>query len=405
MLKWEEQMNIKFLVGQGHSIRQTAKLSGHSRNTVRGVVREKSAQKVKENRGRKSKLTDFKEYLRERSLKTGLSGIRLWEEITRMGYQGSVSAVRRFLQTIEKSEISPKATVRFETPPGEQSQVDWAETGYFLDSEGVKRKIYAFVMVLSYSRMLFIEFVTDISTETLIACHQRAFAYFGGYTRRILYDNMKQVRLNQSEWNPLFQDFLQHYGIVANTHRPYRARTKGKVERAVLYLRDSFLKGREFENLADLQQQGFIWQEETANRRVHATTQEKPCERFKVEQLIGLEQVAEYRLVSKASRKVSADGFVHYLGSRYSVEPKAVGKTVLIEQDEQIIRVKSADLIIAEHYLSAKKNAEIINPEHQAEMWKLSLGNAPVPSSKKLQVMFNQEVAVTPLVLYEEVIG
>lgn len=405
MLKWEEQMNIKFLVGQGHSIRQTAKLSGHSRNTVRSILREKSSANKSENRGRKSKLADFKNYLRTRFLETGLSGTRLFEEISKMGYQGTISPVRRFLQTVEKEDISPKATVRFETPPGEQAQVDWAEVGYFLDAAGIRRKIYAFVMVLSYSRMLFVEFVSDISTETLIACHQKAFAYFGGYTRKILYDNMKQVRLNQNEWNPLFEDFLNHYGIVAQTHRPYRARTKGKVERAVLYLRDSFLKGREFENLADLQNQGFTWQEETANKRVHATTQEKPCERFKQEQLIGVEQVTEYRLVSKTVRKVSVEGFIHYRGSRYSVEPNAVGKTVLVEQDEQIIRVKSHDLIIAEHFLSTRKNAEVINAEHQAKMWKLSLGKTPIPSSRKLQVLFNGEVAVTPLVRYEEVIG
>ena len=405
MLKWEEQMEIKFLVGQGHSIRQAARLSGHARNTVRSVIRPGNIEPKPESRGRKSKLVDFKEYLRARYSETGLSGVRLCEEITAMGFTGSVSAVRRFLQTIEKGGISPKATVRFETPPGEQAQVDWAEIGYFLDEDGIKRKIYAFLMVLGFSRMLFIEFVTDISTETLIKCHQKAFAYFGGYTRKILYDNMKQVRLSRDEWNPLFQDFLFHYGIVANTHRPYRARTKGKVERAVLYLRDSFLKGREFENLADLRQQGFHWQEETANLRVHATTKEKPSELFKSEKLIPLGQVAEYRLAAKVSRKVSAEGFVHYAGSRYSVMPQAVGKTVLIEQDEQLLRVKSDDLIIAEHQVSARKNADVINPEHAAEMWKLSLGKTPVPNSGKLQVMFNSEVAVTPLQRYEEVIG
>ncbi|MBA4185088.1 MAG: IS21 family transposase [Acidobacteria bacterium] len=405
MLKWEEQMDIKFLVGQGHSIRQVAKLSGHARNTVRSVIRPRENQPQRESRGRKSKLTDFKEYLRARYLETGLSGVRLCEEIAAMGFTGSVSAVRRFLQTIEKGGISPKATVRFETPPGEQAQVDWAEIGYFLDENGIKRKIYAFLMVLSFSRMLFIEFVTDISTETLIACHQKAFAYFGGYTRRILYDNMKQVRLSQTEWNPLFQDFLGHYGIIGNTHRPYRARTKGKVERAVLYLRDSFIKGRAFENLADLQTQCLVWQETVANCRVHATTREKPSELFKSEQLISLRQVAEYRLVSKASRKVSAEGFVHFAGSRYSVAPQAVGKTVLIEQDEQLLRVKSDDLIIAEHQVSARKNADVIDPEHLTEMWKLSLGKTPVPNSRKLQVMFNDEVAMTPLQRYEEVIG
>jgi len=405
MLKWEEQMDIKFLVGQGHSIRQVAKLTGRARNTVRSVIRPGNNEPKAESRGRKSKLTDFKEYLRIRYSETGLSGVRLCEEITAMGFTGSVSAVRRFLQTIEKGGISPQATVRFETPPGEQSQVDWAEIGYFLDEDGIKRKIYAFLMVLSYSRMLFLEFVTDISTETLIACHQKAFVYFGGYTRRILYDNMKQVRLSRDEWNPLFQDFLAHYGIVAGTHRPYRARTKGKVERAVLYLRDSFIKGRKFENRADLQTQSLIWQETVANCRVHATTKQKPCELLKSEQLIPLGQVTEYRLVSKASRKVSADGFVHYGGSRYSVAPQAVGKTVLVEQDEQILRVKSDDLIIAEHQVSIKKNAEVIDAEHLAEMWKLSLGQAAVPSSQKLQILFNSEVTVTPLQRYEEVIG
>jgi transposase len=372
---------------------------------VRSILRGKSTENNQEKRGRKSKLADYKDYLRQRFLETGLSGTRLCEEITKMGYQGTVSPVRRFLQTLEKTEISPKATVRFETPPGEQAQVDWAEIGYYLDENGKKRKVYAFVMVLSFSRMLFVEFVTDISTETLIVCHQKAFEHFGGYTRKILYDNMKQVRLSKDEWNPLFADFLNHYGIIANTHRPYRARTKGKVERAVLYLKDNFIKGREFENLADLQNQGLIWQVEIANKRVHATTQEKPCELFKSEQLMALEQVKEYKIVSKTTRKVSSEGFVNYLGSRYSVEPKAVGKTVLIEQDEQIIRVKSEDLIIAEHFVSVKKNAEIINPEHQSQMWKLSLGKTLIPSSKKLQVMFNQQVAVTPLVRYEEVIG
>lgn len=405
MLKWEEQMDIKFLVGQGHSIRQVAKLSGHARNTVRSVMRPGNTEPQPESRGRKSKLTDFKGYLRARYLETGLSGVRLGEEITAMGFTGSVSAVRRFLQTIEKGGISPKATVRFETPPGEQAQVDWAEIGYFLDEAGIERKIYAFLMVLSYSRMLFVEFVTDISTESLIACHQKAFAYFGGYTRKILYDNMKQVRLSPTTWNPLFQDFLGHYGIIAKTHRPYRARTKGKVERAVLYLRDGFLKGREFENLADLRQQGFHWQEEVANRRIHATTKEKPVELLKSEQLLPSANITPYRLAAKASRKVSAEGFVHYAGSRYSVSPQAVGKTVLVEQEEQILRVKSDDLIIAEHQISTKKNADVINAEHVAEMWKLSLGKTPIPSSRKLQVMFNSEVAATPLQHYEEVIG
>lgn len=406
MLKWEEQMEVKFIAEQGHSIRRTAAITGHARNTVRSILRGRRAEKpMNETRGRKSKIGDYAVYLEERYLKTGLSGTRLCEEIRQMGFTGSVSAVRRFLQKIERPGIAPTATVRYETPPGEQAQVDWAEIGYYADENGERRKIYAFVMVLGYSRMMYVDYVTDISAETLIACHQRAFAYFGGYTRRILYDNMKQVRLSREEWNPLFRDFLDHYGIAGATHRPYRARTKGKVERAVHYLRDGFLKGREFASLADLRGQYLVWQEETANARVHATTKEKPCERFARERLIPLTGVAEYRVVGRTTRKVSAEGYVGYNGSRYSVDPQAVGKTVLVEHSEQTIRVRAGDLVIAEHSVSRKKNAEVVDPKHRAEMWKLSVGGKAVPSSAKLRMLFDSNVDTASLMRYEEVIG
>lgn len=125
-----------------------------------------------------------------------------------------------------------RATVRFETLPGEQAQVDWAECGYYLDETGERRKVYAFVMILGFSRMLYVEFTTSMQLPELIGCHERAFDYFGGFPRQILYDNMKQVRLSPGEWNPLMQDFWQHYGIVPKTCRPYRPRTKGNARYA-----------------------------------------------------------------------------------------------------------------------------------------------------------------------------
>ncbi len=234
MLSWEAGMEIKDLYRQGHSIRSTALLSGHSRNTVRRVLRPM----VKSNkRGRKSQLAPFSDYLRKRYLETGLSGVRLCEEIKQMGYGGAVDAVQRFLKQLdEPRKALEKATVRFETPPGEQAQVDWAEIGSFLDEAGERRKVYAFVMILAFSRMLFVQFTTSMKLAELIGCHQAAFEFFGGWTHRILYDNMKQVCLSQTEWNPLMQDFLSHHGIQPLTCRPYRPRTKGKVERAIRYL-------------------------------------------------------------------------------------------------------------------------------------------------------------------------
>ncbi len=124
----------------------------------------------------------------------GLDAVRLLDEIRLQGFVGSVQTVRRFITELRADHrINKKLTVRFETPPGEQAQCDWAEVGHFPGPNGIMVRIYAFVMVLSYSRFLYVEFTRSMRMETLIRCHQNAFAFFGGWPKRILYDNMRQV--------------------------------------------------------------------------------------------------------------------------------------------------------------------------------------------------------------------
>jgi transposase len=248
----EEWMEVKELYRQGHSIRHICRMTAYSRNTVRKILREAGPlRRARKERG--SKLDEYKAYLKKRYEVTGLSAVRLAEEIRGMGFNGSVDIVRRYVRELDRRGVPDKATVRFETPPGEQAQVDWAEAGTYMDGQGLKRKIYAFVMVLSFSRMLYVEFTRSMRIEELIRCHEHAFEYFGGWTHTILYDNMAQVRLPSGRLNPLMEDFLSHHGINPKTHRPYRPRTKGKVERSIRYLKDNFLKGREFADLADVQ--------------------------------------------------------------------------------------------------------------------------------------------------------
>lgn len=394
-------MEIKDLHKQGYSMRQVARLTGHSRNTVKRVLHPVEKQNAK--RGRKSKLAPFADYLRERYLATELSGVRLCEEIRQMGYTGAVDAVQRFLQQLDlPRRTMERATVRYETPPGEQAQVDWADVGSFLDETGKRRKVYAFVMILSFSRMLYVEFTTSMKLEQLLACHQRAFEYFGGFPRRILYDNMKQVRLSPSEWNPLMQDFLRHYNIAPTTCRPYRPRTKGKVERAIRYLKDNFLKGRQFADFADLQTQSFCWQTEIANCRIHATTGRQPTELLAAEQLIPLGAVPAYRLTQSYSRRVDAEGFVRLAGSRYSVPPQAVGQKVLVELGEQRVRVRLGAVIIADHAPATRGGECIAQSAHVAEMWRLAMVRTPVPSKPADRVLFEQTVTARSLSVYEE---
>lgn len=169
--------------------------------------------------------------------------------------------------------------------------MDW---GFFEDhlvyEDGKWKKLYCFLMILGYSRMRYIEFVTDMSTNTLIRCHQNAFRYFGGYSEEILYDNMKQVVIKRllkqedSTLNRQFEDFAGFYGFKPILCRPYRGQTKGKVERTVQFVRDNFMVGIKYNSLVDLNGQALAWCNKV-NGKVHATTNEIPFERLKKESL------------------------------------------------------------------------------------------------------------------------
>lgn len=404
MLCVEEWMNIKELHQQGHSIRAIAQMTGVARNTVRGILRQKAPQPFQKPE-RPSCLDAYKPYLRQREQTACLSAVRLLQEIRPQGYTGSVDVLRRFLKSVrEQSQHSAKMTVRFETPPGQQAQVDWAHVGKYADATGNLHSIYAFVMVLGFSRMLYVEFTESMSLPTLIRCHQNAFTFFGGLPQSVLYDNMKQVKLAPGEWTPLFLDFVSHYGLVPKTHRVRRPRTKGKVERAVSYVRDSFLNGRTFADLADLNLQGKHWLDTTANVRVHATTQQRPCDLLPKENLTLLSAVAPYQLCERYERKVSVEGFVQVGRSRYSVPPDYIGKPVLVVANGSKIVVRSRDLIIAEHTLAVQPGSCVTHKEHLDALWKRSVERKPPPPHTGA-ICVPQAVAVTPLSVYEEVAG
>lgn len=278
MLTAVQQMDLHLLKRQGHSIREIARQTGYARNTVRAILRAESL-RAAQKRKRVSILEPYHDYLRERHAATGLSAVRLFAELQAQGYAGGIHLVRRFVATLASAhKNAARATVRFETAPGEQAQVDWKHVGTFADASGRRVTISAFVMVLSFSRALFVRFVTSMRLPELIACHQEAFAFFGGVPATILYDNMKQVRLSHTQWNPAFLDFAGHGGFAPKTCQPHRPRTKGKVERAIRYLDENFLCARTFADLADLNAQGLHWCRHTANARLHATTGRRPDE-------------------------------------------------------------------------------------------------------------------------------
>ncbi len=178
-------MDSKSLHKEGYSIKAIARQTGRSRNTVRRVLREPGPTGFHKPQ-RHSRLGAFKDYLRACWESCGLSAVRLLPEIQAMGHSGSVVTLRRFLHSLKpERERLRKLSVRFETPPGQQAQVDWGYCGRFPDPSGHVFPVYVFVMVLSFSRMLYVEFTASMKLAALIACHLNAFDFFAGWTLEV----------------------------------------------------------------------------------------------------------------------------------------------------------------------------------------------------------------------------
>jgi hypothetical protein len=212
---------------------------------------------------------------------------------------------------------------------------------------------------------------------------------------------MKQIKLDATTWNPLFMDFCNHHGIVPKTHRPYRARTKGKVERMVSYVKSNFLNGRTFADLSDLNAQARHWLSQTANVRLHGTTNERPVDLWPKEGLTSLRSVAPYQFYESVECKVDYEGFVRFDRSRYSVQPELAGTKVWVGKRDFKIVVHCGDLIVVEHEPAEKPGMTVTKPEHIAAMWQLSLKRAPAPIPK-WSLTFDESVVSTPLTKYEE---
>ena len=303
-----------------------------------------------------TKLDAYKQQVDQWLEEAPYSAVRILEKLQEQGFDGKYSIVKEYVRG-KKMDLDEKATVRFETMPGKQGQMGW---GFFEDhlvyEDGKWKQLYCFLMILGYSRMRYIEFVTDMSTNTLIRCHQNAFRYFGGYPEEILYDNMKQVVIKRllkqedSTLNRQFEDFAGFYGFKPILCRPYRGQTKGKVERTVQFVRDNFMIGIKYESLADLNGQAQAWCNKV-NGKVHATTNEIPFERLKAERLNPL-------------RRVQKDCLISYAGNQYSVPAEYIGKDVAVVALDSMLAAYYEGKQIALHRISYQKKDMVVNPQH-----------------------------------------
>lgn len=278
---------------QGMSVRQIARELGCSRNTVKRYLRDAQASRYGPRGARPTKLDPFKEYLRSRveaAKPHWIPAVVLLREIRELGYAGGLTQLKMFINPLKPLEDEP--VVRFETPPGEQMQADFTVVRRGRDA------LLAFVATLGYSRASFVRFTTDETAATLGTCVREALVYFGGVPRHVLFDNAKTVVVERDaygeglhRWHSTMLSLAEEFGFSMRLCRPYRAKTKGKVERFNGYLKGSFLvplaatlksSGLKLDAVAANVHIG-RWLNDVANARLHATTKERPDRRLALE--------------------------------------------------------------------------------------------------------------------------
>ncbi len=322
--------------------------------------------------GRPSKLAPYLDYVRERVVAfPDLSAVRLTREVRERGYKGAYTAVKRFAAAI-RPESQPKPfEVRFETPPGYQAQVDFARfVTTFTDEPGIARIVWLFSLVLGHSRYIFARFVMDQDLQTLLRCHMQAFTAIGGVPIEILYDRMKTAVIGEDAdghiiYNRSLIALGQHCGFLPRACRPYRAKTKGKVERPFSYIRQDFFLARSFRNLYDLNVQLDDWLATVANVRLHGTTQRIVSEAFAAEQpeLQSL-PAFPFDALLKLERRVSHDGLVSVGGNYYSV-PDRTRRVVEVHQLPDQIRILDEGRLVAMHPVLEGQRQYRVDPAHR----------------------------------------
>ncbi len=286
MIKLGVLVMILDLHRQGLSVSAISRQCGLDRKTVRRYIERGSEPPAYGPRKPRATLLDpFTAYLQQRvAAYPRLSGARLLRELKERGYEGSYTAVTDFLRDV-RPPPSPGYEVRFETPPGEQGQVDFAQFQVvFTDEPETPRVVWLFSMVLGFSRLIWARFVVHQDLATVLRCHVAAFEAMGGAPRELLYDRMKTAVIGEGDEGIVYNSSLigmaRHYGFHPKACQAYRAKTKGKVERPFRYIRQDFFLARSFRNLDDLNEQLRRWLDTVANPRVHATTQRVVNEAF-----------------------------------------------------------------------------------------------------------------------------
>jgi transposase len=379
MLKREDFLMIQEKVAKGVYLKDIAAELGVHPKTVRRALERGGAPSGKRPKTRESKLGPFKATVDRLLSEDVWNAVVILRVIQGEGYTGEISMLRKYIRPKRPLRAS-RATVRFETAPGEQLQHDWGQLDTHIGGE--RCRVHVAVNTLGYSRRFHVFAALCEDAEHTYESLVRAFEYFGGVTDEVLVDNQKSAviehRIGQAvRFNPRFLDLAGQYGFRPRACRPYRARTKGKDERMVGYVKHHFfVRYRHFESLAHINQLLEQWLHEEADRRVHGTVKEVVTERFAREApALGPLPAVRFDTAYLERRWAAWDGYVDVRGNRYSVPDAWRGQlvTVRIPLDGRLLVHGVDGEVIAEHRLRAPHQGWSTLADHHAQLWRETL--------------------------------
>jgi transposase len=373
MLSPDVQSKILALhFGQGRSTRAIARELGINRKSALAVVKRRSIRTTPADASapRRSMIDPYKVLIQEKLLRDpGVPASAIHQSLRKMGFMGSVRRLQEYIATVRVDPKPREAFLKLTFESGETAQVDWGEFG---DVFGDGCKIHAFVMVLCYSRRIYVEFTRSEKFEDFIRAHERAFHFFGGITQECWYDNLASAVTERMgklvRFNARFRAYVGHHGVTPFACNPASGNEKGRVEDGVKYIRSSFWADREFRDFPDLQAQCAEWVTGTANSREHRTTRRVPELVFEHEEKKHLRGMNPhpYETDEVISKDVPPQFHLTYETNQYSVPWTLVGMVITLRVDDESVRFYYGGKLVSSHARHYGKYKIFTIPAHQA---------------------------------------
>jgi len=367
MIDYAIWCEIRRLSESGLSVPKIAQSLSLNPKTVQKWVNQKFT--IRKASGQVSKLDAYKAQILRMLDQEPYTGEQILREIRKAGYPGGRSILQEYLMRIRPPKTKAFATLSF--APGECAQVDWGHAGT-VQVGNTRRRMSFFVMTLGYSRMIYLEFTLSEKMEHFLGCHKNAFEFFGGVPEKVMVDNLKSAVLEHPRggsvrYHPRYLDLASHYGFeprACNVRAPHE---KGQVERAVSYVRSSFLNGLNPESFAPINPQARLWMDTVANLRVHKELHQRPIDRFDETEKYALQPLGIHPYDVGVSSQASANSQFRVVldTNKYSVPAEYASRRLTLRQYPEEVLFYHEHSLIAKHPRSYQRRQDILIEDHQ----------------------------------------